>query len=248
MLLNKFALQLFSVRKSFEISPEATLKKVSDLGYSGVEVAGFASLSPAHFREICDSLELEIYAMHGGEDDLKPENIQKTLSVLNEIGCSKFVCAWVPKIKSMDELFNVCKRFNSYAAIMKENGAQFLFHNHDDEMARLEGDKTVLELLIENTEKAVGYELDTGWCNFGGVDSCDIIRRYSDRIGLIHLKQLKEIGTRIITELPNGSVIDAEKIITVCHQNGIDRFIVEQDDSDDDIKSATINADYLLRR
>lgn len=247
MIIDKFALQLFSVRNSFNSDPTATLEKAAELGYSGVEAAGLASLTPKQFRRICDGNGLEIYASHGGENDLSPDNFEKTVSQLNEMGCNRFVCAWVRPVKNESELNDVCSRFNRYAEMLKERNIQFFFHNHDCDMAML-GGKTALERIMESTDD-VYFELDTGWCNFGGANACDFIRRYSGKIKLIHLKQLKSLNERKITELPNGNVIDVSEIVSVCRQNGIDRFIVEQDDSDiPDIESARINADYLLGR
>lgn len=248
MIIDKFALQLFSVRKSFENDPQTTLKRVAELGYSGVEAAGFASLTPKRFREICDINGLEIYAVHGGEGDLSSDKFEETVSKLDEIGCNKLVCAWIKPVKSESELNNVCGRFNRYATMLKERNIQFFFHNHDSDMSRLDDGKTALERIMENTDD-VYFELDTGWCNFGGGDALNLIRGYSDKIKLIHIKQIKSFNERKITELPNGKVIDVSEIVSVCKQNGINRFIVEQDDCDiSDIESAKINADYLLGR
>ena len=61
-------------------------------------------------------------------------------------------------------------------------------------------------------------------------------------------KQIKSQNERITTEFENGNVIDVSQIVSVCKKVGIDRFIVEQDNSDDEMTSAKMNADYLLQK
>ncbi len=247
-ILDKFAIQLFSVRDSFNENPRATLKKVKELGYSGVEIAGFASLTPQEFKEICDEEGLEIYAIHGGNQNFAEKDFAWLIDAMKATGCTRFVYAWLPHFDSIEPVKKVCDDFNKYAAMLKEHGFEFFFHNHGNDLEIIDGEKSVLEYIMEQVP-AVSIELDTGWCNYGGNESCSFIEKYHDRIKLIHLKQLDGYGEVKITELPNGNVIDVAPIVEVCKKYGIDKFIVEQDNTDKyDMESAKINADYLLGR
>ena len=119
---------------------------------------------------------------------------------------------------------------------------------HGNDLEIIDGEKSVIEYIMEQVPDMY-VELDTGWCNYGGNESCSFIEKYHDRIKLIHLKQLDGYGDIKITELPNGKVIDVAPIVEVCQKHGIDKFIVEQDNTDKyDLESAKINADYLLGR
>ena len=248
MITDKFGIQMFSLRASFDANARKTLKMVAKMGYKGVEVAGLGCLSPGEYKEICGELGLEIYSAHIGENDLTDEKFAETVAMLNTLGCKRAVLAWIKTPDSVDGVTDACNRLNKYAEMLSGDGIEFHFHNHDGEMKTLDGKKSILERLIEGTSTKVYFELDTGWCNFGGGDSCDIIRRYADRIKVIHLKQIKSQNERITTEFENGKVIDVKQIISVCKKVGIDHIIVEQDNSDDEMVSAKMNADYLLQK
>ena len=248
MITDKFGIQMFSLRESFETNPRKTLETVAHMGYNGVEIAGLGRLSPSEYKSICDELGLEIYSAHIGENDLTDEKFTETVDMFKALGCKRAVLAWIKTPDSIDSVVNACNRFNKYAEMLSREGIEFHFHNHDGEMKTLDGEKSILEQLIEGTSAKVFFELDTGWCNFGGGDSCDIISKYADRIKLIHLKQIKSMNERITTEFENGKVIDVKQIVSACKKVGIDRFIVEQENSDDEMLSAKMNADYLLQK
>ena len=247
-ILDKFAIQLFSVRDSFNKDPRDTLKKVKELGYSGVEIAGFASLTPEEFKAACDEEGLEIYSIHGGKENFTEEAFGHLINEMKATGCTRFVYAWLPHFDSIEPVKQVCEDFKKYAAMLKEYGFEFFFHNHGNDLEIIDGEKSVIEYIMEQVPEMY-IELDTGWCNYGGNESCSFIEKYHDRIKLIHLKQLDGYGDIKITELPNGNVIDVPPIVEVCKKYGIDQFIVEQDNTDKhDLESAKINADYLLGR
>ena len=246
MITDKFGIQMFSLRNSFEANARKTLEMVAKMGYKGVEVAGLGCLSPDEYKAICDELGLKFFSAHLGENDLTDEKFAETVDMLSVLGCKRAVLAWIKTPDSLVGVMDTCNRLNKYAEMLSGDGIEFHFHNHDGEMKTLDGKKSILEQLIEGTSEKVNFEIDTGWCNFGGGDSCDIIRRYADRIKLIHLKQIKSQNERITTEFKNGNVIDVKQIVSVCKKVGIDGFIVEQDNSDDEMASAKMNADYLL--
>ena len=248
MITGKFGIQMFSLRNNFEAKAQKTLETVAKMSYKGVEAAGLGCLSPDEYRAICDGLRLEIYSAHLGENDLTDKKFDETVKMLNALGCKRAVLAWIKTPDRFDGVTDACNRLNKYAEMLDREGIEFHFHNHDGEMKMLDGKKSILEQLIEGTSNNVYFELDTGWCNFGGGDSCDIISRYANRIKLIHLKQIKSQNERITTEFENGNVIDVKQIVATCKKIGIDHFIVEQDNSDNEMISAKMNADYLLQK
>ena len=53
-----FALQLYTVRDHMSEDAAGTLKRVKEIGYDNVELAGTAGLSPAEFKAILDDVGL----------------------------------------------------------------------------------------------------------------------------------------------------------------------------------------------
>jgi inosose dehydratase len=62
------------------------------------------------------------------------------------------------------------------------------FHSHADSHVLTQDD---IETLLKNTDPALlNLCLDTGHAEYGGASSVDLIRKYPERIGYLHLKQV----------------------------------------------------------
>jgi hypothetical protein len=59
---------------------------------------------------------------------------------------------------------------------------QIGYHNHSHELASFEGDKTALQMLLDELDKSVWWEIDTYWIQHGGADPIEWIRKVSGRI------------------------------------------------------------------
>ena len=67
-------------------------------------------------------------------------------------------------------------------------GLRQQFHSHADSHVLTQED---IETLLKNTDPALlNLCLDTGHAEYGGASSVDLIRKYPERIGYLHLKQV----------------------------------------------------------
>ena len=84
----KFAVQLYSVRDHIENGNDMLeiLGKVKEIGFDGVEFAGYFGLDAGVLRARCEELGLEVVGSHLGLDDYKPENLDKTLAYGKALG------------------------------------------------------------------------------------------------------------------------------------------------------------------
>ena len=65
---------------------------------------------------------------------------------------------------------------------------RFYYHNHYQEFQRF-GDRLVYDLIMENTDPGLVYaEMDTYWIARGGQDPVSFMRKYNDRLILLHQK------------------------------------------------------------
>ena len=78
-------LQLWSVRQAMGEDPVGTLARVRGMGFREVELAGTYGMTPARFRQVLDSLGLDVTSMHVAyerfRDDL-PEALVHDLEAL----------------------------------------------------------------------------------------------------------------------------------------------------------------------
>ena len=127
--------------------------------------------------------------------------------------------------------------------LLEEHGVRNQFHSHADSHVGYQRD---IERFLEGTDPAyVNLCLDTGHVAYFGGDSLDLITRYPDRIGYLHLKQVDpEMAARglaedisfsqlvrdgIMVEPPSGEP-DLGEVLRAARQLPQDLFaVVEQD-------------------
>ncbi|AMM31826.1 2-keto-myo-inositol dehydratase [Sinomonas atrocyanea] len=72
--------------------------------------------------------------------------------------------------------------------LSEQFGLRQQFHSHADSHVQGQAD---IERLLENTDPGLlSLCLDTGHAEYGGANSVDLIRKYPERIGYLHLKQI----------------------------------------------------------
>lgn len=87
----------------------------------------------------------------------------------------------------------VAKKFATTMGELAEElspyGIKILFHNHDTELHKTKnGEKTLLDVYFENTGDKVGLQLDLGWAAAGCGNGLSAIRKYADRMQILHCK------------------------------------------------------------
>ena len=181
------AVQLYSLRQYAEKDFVSVLKKVADIGYKGVEPAGFWNLSPAEFEKIVDDLGLEMYSSHSpwarGLDGLN--EIIDTLGVLGLKNC---VCGYGPDdFKDLDAIKRTADITNSMIEPLKKAGITLFQHNHYCEFERING-KLKYEYYKELCPE-LKYEIDSFWStNKGTEDPVEMLAKFADKTILLHMK------------------------------------------------------------
>ena len=128
-------------------------------------------------------------------------------------------------------------------AVQEEYGLSIAFHPHADSHV---GHQRDIERFLAETDPAyVPLCLDTGHVSYYGGDNLDLIRRYPERIGYLHLKQVdpaviervhaedipfpQAVQMGAMIEPPNG-VPDLPPLLEAVEELGLDVFaIVEHD-------------------
>jgi sugar phosphate isomerase/epimerase len=223
------ALQMYTLRDVAANDFAGTFKKVADLGYAGVELAGTGGLSAAELKKLLDGLGLQIAGNHVGLQLLESD-LNAALDYNAEIGNKNVVCPYLPeeRRKSADDYKTLAALLNKVGATCKERGMQLCYHNHAFEFDKFEG-QAGLDILFENTDPdLVKAELDTYWVKYGGEDPAAYIRKYSGRVPLVHLKDMTNDEKRTFAEVGEGTM-DFNAIFEASEEAGVEWYIVEQD-------------------
>jgi sugar phosphate isomerase/epimerase len=238
-------LQLYTLRELCAEDFPGTVEKVAEIGYEGVELAGFYGLSPGEVRDLMAEHDLIIAGTHGaGERD-----IPKLAAQLKELGCN---AVWGPVLPEgkLPEDVEGCRAMVKYAnqvgAELRKEGIQLYYHNHSKEFDRVEG-RYIMDWLLEDTEpENVAAEIDVMWAQHADVDPAAYIRKFPGRVPLAHIKDMDV--KHEFTEVGKG-VLDFDSIFAACEEVGTRWYIVEQDTCKiDPIESVRISFDFFKSR
>ncbi len=189
------AVQLYSVRDVADENLADTLRKIKEMGYDGVELAGLYGHAPEYIKGLCDALELTPISAHIPLQEMiiDPE---KTFADYAKIGIKYAAVPYVtderrPGAEKFEETVQDIARVGSVA---KKYGIQLLYHNHDFEFNKIDGEYGLDILYKTVPSEHLQTELDTCWVNVGGEDPAKYILKYTGRAPVVHLKDFYVSG------------------------------------------------------
>ena len=183
------ALQLYTVRDEMEADFEGTLKAVKEMGYAGVEFAGLFGKTADEVKALCEENGLVPVSAHVPLDDMAADP-QGVLSVYAEIGCKYVVVPYLTEErrpgtdgwqKTIADIRTCCEK-------AKELGMTMLYHNHDFEFVKLDGEYALDILYSSVSDDLLQTEIDTCWVNVGGENPAEYVKKYTGRSPVVHLK------------------------------------------------------------
>ncbi len=185
--MKPIAVQLYSLRTEAEKDFVKVLKKVADIGYKGVEPAGFWNIRPTEFKKIIADLGLEMVSSHTpwARSGKVLGEVMETASTL---GLNKIVCGYGPDdFKDMDAIKKTADNTNEMLEVLKRNGFTLFQHNHDFEFQRIDG-KLKYELYRELCP-GLKFELDCFWStNLGAENAVEMLKIFAKDTILMHMK------------------------------------------------------------
>ena len=214
------AIQVYSVRDDAAADMMGTLKKIADMGYDGVEFAGFYGYGAEEIRAELDKLGLKAVSSHVPFATLRSD-LEATAEYHKILGC-KYIA--VPYLEEKDRpgTENWQKTIDDILAIGKylhSQGIQLLYHNHDFEFVKIDG-KYALDMLYDAVPaEYLKTELDTCWVKFAGEDPAAYLHKYAGRSPIVHLKDF----------YVEGSVKDAATPYALINADGTDQEVLDSE-------------------
>ena len=242
-----FALQLYSVRDHMQEDAIGTLKRVKEIGYDNVELAGTAGLTPAECKAALDEIGLTAVSAHFGFDEVT-QNTQnaidtcKTLSTKHAVmphtsGESK--AEWIEKAQALD----------AAGAKLREAGIKLSYHNHAHEFEKYDGEYAFDLLYANSKPENLCAQIDTFWVKYGKEDPVAMINKYAGRCPLLHIKDMAPEGSKPIFAPVGQGTMDWPPILAAGKAAGAEWYIVEQDDwATDSLEAARISAEFMAQQ
>lgn len=243
--------QLYSIRDDMKANPLATLKALADMGYKYVEHANyverkFYGWSAAELKKVLTDLGLSMPSGHTvlGKDhwdetkkdftDLWKYTVEDAAIVGQQFVISPWLDAsWRD---TEDNLKKYMEVFNKSGELCQKSGMKFGYHNHDFEFSQKMGDKTVYDIMLENTDpNTVIHQLDIGNLYNGGAVAKDIVAKYPNRFQSMHVKDeieaiVKEGDHKYESTILGQGIVGVQEVIDLGKQSGgTIHFIIEQE-------------------
>jgi sugar phosphate isomerase/epimerase len=167
------------------------------------------------------------------------------------LGHKYLVCASIdPQLmSSIEGTKEVAAAFQKAGDLCQKNGFTFAFHPHGDDFQIIEGQSAVERVLDATTADRVRLELDFYWAAIAGVDIPRLLRRYSGRVPLAHVKDLSKqyplhaapsraVGDEDHFEDVGYGQLDFKQWIPLGRRAGMLHFFFERDVSSNPLASA----------
>lgn len=220
-------LQLYSINSELNKNVEESIETIRKIGYSGVEFAGYFNMSENAIKEILDKNNLYSVGAHISVDRFK--FFLEDELIFNKFIGSKYIICPYAQFDSIEDIEELATILNKASEKSKKYGIKVGYHNHAHEFEKIDG-KYILDLLIEKTVEDVIFELDVFWANYAGVDPIEYIKKWKQRIELIHMKQIDSNKKNV--DMPDG-IIDMAVIKTTA--KFAKYFILEHEEYDKDV-------------
>ena len=224
------AVQLYTLRDQIAQDFAETVKQVAEIGYAGVEMAGYGNLkTAAEAKRALDDAGLKVVGAHVGVEQLETD-IGRAFDELHALNAPTVIIPWMPDQRRADAAGwkRAAQALNPVGAKCRERGIELCYHHHSFEFQKFNG-KTGMDLLLENAEPGlVRIELDVYWLQHGGEDPVKFIQRVGGRAPLVHLKDMAAGPERKFAPVGSGT-LDFKSILAAMRDSGARWGIVEQD-------------------
>ena len=250
MKIEQIAVQLYTLRDFTEIPFDfvATMKRVREIGYHGVELAGTAGLAPVEAVKIVRDAGLQICSSHEAAEMILDQP-QQVVDRLGEFGITHAVYAHPDGVDMSDaaQVDKLIADLDAAGAVLRRAGMTLCYHNHALEYFQRDGSTVLDDIFARTSSQHLQAELDIHWVQAGGGDPAETCRRLAGRLPLLHVKDyaVNAGGDRQFAEVGYGN-LNIPEILAAAECAGCKWFIVEQDTCPSDpFECVARSLDYL---
>jgi sugar phosphate isomerase/epimerase len=233
------SVQLYTLRQEAPKDFAGVLRRIAEIGYKGVEPAGFHNLNAKEFRKLVDDLGLVVSSSHGPWGN--PDNINECVEIAGILGLDMVCGGYGPdNYKTLDAIKQTAEKVNARVAALKKHGLGLFLHNHWWEFEMVEG-RLAYDRFAELCPDVL-FEIDTYWCaNFGANDPAAQVAKFKHRTPLLHIKD----GT-LKKDVPHLAVgkgkMDFRKVVAAADPAILRWMVVELDNCATDMFQAVADS------
>ncbi|WP_066251448.1 sugar phosphate isomerase/epimerase family protein [Neobacillus drentensis] len=198
----KIGVQMYTVKdKVADLGAYEIIRRIAELGYRAVEVSQIPmrSKNVAELKRASIDFDIKIAALSAGLEPIVPGDPGETLSsdfdkIVNDckiLDCNYLRIGMMPihLMDDRDKIMGFIERAEAMANRLAEQEIELYYHTHHLEFQKFDG-VYLLDIIKDNTTK-LGFELDVHWIQRAGENPVEFVKKYKDRISLLHLKDYR---------------------------------------------------------
>lgn len=218
------------------------LRAVSQIGYKGVEFAGYHGKTAKELRGLLDDNGLVCCGTHTPYESILENQLEKTIEFNQVLGNKYLIVPWMEG-KSKQEWVEKATLFNKVAAKVKAAGMLVGYHAHAHDFHKFDG-VSAWDIFFGGTTPEVVMQLDTSNCHDGGADPVQVLEKYPGRAVTIHLKAFGGGPETVIGD----DRVNWKAVFAFCEGKGQTKwYIVEHESSKDPLAAVRRTYDSLKK-
>lgn len=237
----KTAIQLYTL-DGFDVSDATKIEIAAETDVDGVEIVYSGRPSEATTKAL-EETGLDVAGLSIGLSDLDT-SIDEIVTACEILDCDTVVLGYLDEshFESVHTTRETADLLSTYGNQFETHGLQFLYHVNRHEFESL-GNRTHFELLREEVDDSVKFELDLGWIGVAGVDPYNLIKDVGEQAPSVHLKDMRFDNEEFVN-LGNGD-LDVERAAHTAIESNVDWLIYEHEDPSDPVESVVTGASKL---
>lgn len=266
---------------SNEQQARQTLAAVKEAGYEGIELCGFmihpigwivklltrAAGMPVgkggdlDWHKLVQEAGLQVVSLHTDLGSLE-RDAKAAAQEAKSYGTNRIVITGMHRFDYGDEtaVHQLTAQLNETGKALAAEGVELLYHNHNCELRRVNGDKRAYDILIEETDpEFVNFEFDSYWFAEGGADALHWMQRLGPRMKLWHINDrgIRISGSAVTPILKTDSMelgtgnMDLERLMQQAMEVGTQAVVLESHRNwveKSPVKSLQLSARWLNAR
>jgi sugar phosphate isomerase/epimerase len=220
-------LQVYSVRNEAQKDLAGVIAQVAEMGYEGVEFAGYYNWPAEKIRKLLDQYKLQCCGTHTAVSAMQGDQFAKTIEFNKTIGNKNLIAPSGMKTTSKETCIEFAKQLSEIAAKAKEQGMRVGYHNHAGEFDA-KGGFIPWEVFASNSSKDVILQVDIGHVARSGADPAKYMQMFPGRLITVHVKDFaKGKPDPVVGE----GEVDWPAMFKICEGTGGTEWYIIEDES-----------------
>lgn len=275
------AVQQFQLRANLQTEVKAleTLKRIKEAGYEAIELNGFmirkmstkirlitkiagmpvGKSGHLDWEKLISKSGLSVISLHEHLGTIL-NNSEETIRDAKRFNTKYVVITGMQffDYSNKEDVKKLCEDLNKAGEILKKEGLNLLYHNHNVELRKINDTQSAYDYIIENTNPDfVNFEFDSYWMAEAGIDCISMMKKLSTRLKLYHINdrgfrakgRTGSIMKSDSMELGYGNM-NLVEMVSIAKQNGCEAVVLETHKNwinNSGLESAELSAHFMCK-